>query len=117
MNMKNPIHTQNFIMLAIKAAKANGIVVKEEKELIRKYCRNIGCDKMVLSEKDDFTTDDLADFFISLEPGQKQLVLEEILRVMYADHCFDESECNFVYDLAERIGIAEEDLNRMVATV
>ena len=115
MSAKDLIDARSFIVLAIKAAKANGIVVEEEKELIRKYCAVAGCDEGEAPEESSISMAELTFFFRNLTMDEKLQILSEVLRVMYADHCFDESECNFVYDLAARLDIAEEDVNRLVA--
>ena len=114
-NMIN-INTENFLMLAVKAAKANGVVVEEEKELLRKYRKAAGSGEICSSDCPDdsgVSIETLAAYFESLTFSQKKRILFEILDVMYADHLFDESECNFVYDLAGRIGIEESELNRI----
>ncbi len=116
MNNKIYIDTENFLMLAVKAAKANGIVVEEEKELLRRYKKATGSKETCSNDCPDdsgVSIETLAAYFESLTAPQKKRVLFEILDVMYADHLFDESECNFVYDLAGRIGIEESELNRI----
>jgi len=116
MNNKIYIDTENFLMLAVKAAKANGIVVEEEKELLRRYKKSAGSKETCSNDCPDdsgVSIETLAAYFESLTAPQKKRVLFEILDVMYADHLFDESECNFVYDLAGRIGIEESELNRI----
>lgn len=115
MNKKNVIDTERFLMLAVKAAKANGIVVEEEKELIRRYSRvTEHCNE---EDFDDsyVSLESLTAYFETLSFPQKKRVLFEILNVMYSDHVFDESECNFVYDLASRIGVDESELNRILS--
>ena len=108
---------QKFLLLALKAAMANGIIVKEERDLIRRYCEEAGIDESKLPDESSITMDELDDHFAALDEDSKKAIIREVLRVMIADHRFDESECNFVYDLAGRIGIAEEDLNQLVAAI
>lgn len=116
MNNKIYFDTENFLMLAVKAAKANGIVVEEEKELLRKYSKAVNNSDLYNNDCPDdsgVSMEALTAYFESLTAPQKKRILFEILDVMYADHLFDESECNFVYDLASRIGIEEAELNRI----
>ena len=117
MNNKIYIDTERFLMLAVKAAKANGIVVEEEKELLRRYSKAVKNNSDLFCNEcpDDSSVniETLTAYFESLTAPQKKRILFEILDVMYADHLFDESECNFVYDLASRIGIEEAELNRI----
>ena len=92
-------------------------MTEEEKELLRKYSRQAGNDGDLCGadfpDDSGVSIDTLTAYFESLTAPQKKRVLFEILDVMYADHLFDESECNFVYDLAGRIGIEEAELNRI----
>ncbi len=116
MNNKIYFDTENFLMLAVKAAKANGIVVEEEKELLRKYSKAVNNSDLYNNDCPDdsgVSMEALTAYFESLTAPQKKRILFEILDVMYADHLFDESECNFVYDLASHIGIEEAELNRI----
>ena len=116
MNNKIYFDTENFLMLAVKAAKANGIVVEEEKELLRKYSKAVNNSELHNNDCPDDSSvsmEALTAYFESLTAPQKKRILFEILDVMYADHLFDESECNFVYDLASHIGIEEAELNRI----
>ena len=116
MNNKIYFDTENFLMLAVKAAKANGIVVEEEKELLRRYSKSVNNSDLYNNDCPDdsgVSMETLTAYFESLTAPQKKRILFEILDVMYADHLFDESECNFVYDLASRIGIEEAELNRI----
>ncbi len=108
---------QKFLVLALKAALANGVIVKEEKDLIRKYCEDAAIDEGKLPDESSISMDELDGYFAAMDEESKIIIIKEVLRVMIADHRFDESECNFVYDLAERIGIAEEELNRLVSTI
>ncbi len=114
MNKKNVIDTEKFLMLAIKAAKANGIVVEEEKELLRRYSRSTMYHDADTADF-DVSLDTLTAYFETLSLSQKKRILFEILNVMYSDHLFDEPECNFVYDLAGRIGVDESELSRILS--
>lgn len=115
MNKKNVIDTEKFLMLAIKAAKANGIVVEEEKELLRRYSRSTMYHDDADTSDFDVSLDTLTAYFETLSLSQKKRILFEILNVMYSDHLFDEPECNFVYDLAGRIGVDESELSRILS--
>ncbi len=115
MNKKNVIDTEKFLMLAIKAAKANGIVVEEEKELLRRYSRSTMYHDDADTADFDVSLDTLTAYFETLSLSQKKRILFEILNVMYSDHLFDEPECNFVYDLAGRIGVDESELSRILS--
>ncbi|MBQ9865887.1 MAG: hypothetical protein IJM34_02595 [Lachnospiraceae bacterium] len=115
MNKKNVIDTEKFLMLAIKAAKANGIVVEEEKELLRRYSRSTMYHDDADTTDFDVSLDTLTAYFETLSLSQKKRILFEILNVMYSDHLFDEPECNFVYDLAGRIGVDESELSRILS--
>ncbi len=115
MNKKNVIDTEKFLMLAIKAAKANGIVVEEEKELLRRYSRSTMYHDDGDTTDFDVSLDTLTAYFETLSLSQKKRILFEILNVMYSDHLFDEPECNFVYDLAGRIGVDESELSRILS--
>ena len=115
MNKKNVIDTNKFLLLAIKAAKANGIVVEEEKELLRRYGKASTFRDDAETAEFDVSFDALAAYFETLSIPQKKRILFEILNVMYSDHLFDEPECNFVYDLAGRIGVDESELSRILS--
>lgn len=115
MHSKVYMAPDKYIILAMKAAKANGVVVEEEKELIDKYCRHAGWLKADELDDESISMEELGEYFGSLSRDQKKTILYDILMVMYADHSFDESECNFVYDLAAFMGIDESDLNRMLS--
>ncbi|MBP5607852.1 MAG: TerB family tellurite resistance protein [Lachnospiraceae bacterium] len=115
MNSVKDIDRDKYIIQAIKAAKANGIVVKEEKDLIDKYCRNAGWIRADKLDDDNISMDELGEYFSGLSRDQKKTIFYDILMIMYADHRFDESECNFVYDLAGCMDIEEGDLNRMLS--
>ena len=115
MNKKNVIDTDKFLMLAIKAAKANGIVVKEEKELLHRYGKTTTFPDDADTADFDVSLDTLTAYFETLSISQKKRILFEILNVMYSDHLFDEPECNFVYDLAGRIGVDESELSRILS--
>jgi len=115
MNKKNVIDTEKFLMLAVKAAKANGIVVEEEKELLRRYSKVT--EHYNEEDPDDsyVSLESLTAYFETLSFPQKKRILFEVLNVMYSDRLFDESECNFVYDLASRIGVDESELNHILS--
>ena len=115
MNKNLSIDAEKFLMLAVKAAKANGVVVEEEKELLHRY--SMATDLRYCDVPDDSNTelDALTEYFGALTVPQKKRVLFEVLDVMYADHLFDESECNFVYDLAISIGFDENELDRILS--
>ena len=115
MNAIKNLDRDKYIILAMKAAKANGIVVKEEKDLIDKYCRNAGWIRADKLDDDNISMDELGEYFSGLSRDQKKTIFYDILMIMYADHRFDESECNFVYDLAGCMDIEEGDLNRMLS--
>ncbi len=115
MNKNISIDAEKFLMLAVKAAKANGVVVEEEKELLRRY--SLAADHIYSDVPDDSTTEieALTEYFAALTVPQKKRVLFEVLDVMYADHLFDEPECNFVYDLAISMGFEENELDRILS--
>ncbi|MBQ1487447.1 MAG: hypothetical protein IIZ41_01620 [Lachnospiraceae bacterium] len=95
-----------FLDLARATAKANGMVEDSEKEMIRRYCREMSMDEHKIY--DEVTVDEAAEFLKESSSKVRNIIIVELMILCSADGEKDKEEKKFVKDLAEKIGISLE---------
>ena len=95
-----------FLDLARATAKANGMVEDSEKEMIRRYCREMSMDEHKIY--DEVTVDEAAEFLKGSSSKVRNIIIVELMILCSADGEKDKEEKKFVKDLAEKIGISHE---------
>ena len=95
-----------FLDLARATAKANGMVEDSEKEMIRRYCREMSMDEHKIY--DEVTVDEAAEFLKGSSSKVRNIIIVELMILCSADGEKDKEEKKFVKDLAEKIGISLE---------
>ena len=95
-----------FLDLARATAKANGMVEDSEKEMIRRYCREMSMDEHKIY--DEVTVDEAAEFLKESSSKVRNIIIVELMILCSADGEKDKEVKKFVKDLAEKIGISLE---------
>ena len=95
-----------FLDLARATAKANGMVEDSEKEMIRRYCREMSMDEHKIY--DEVTVDEAAEFLKGSSSKVRNIIIVELMILCSADGEKDKEEKKFVKDFAEKIGISLE---------
>ena len=95
-----------FLDLARATAKANGMVEDSEKEMIRRYSREMSMDEHKIY--DEVTVDEAAEFLKESSSKVRNIIIVELMILCSADGEKDKEEKKFVKDLAEKIGISLE---------
>ena len=98
-----------FLDLSIHVAKANNVLAAEEKALISGYCTEMQLPPIELYETEPLET--VTDYFEMADDHIKKIVMLETFGLVYADGEFDREENSMVKQLAENIGISQEEYN------
>ena len=113
LNLLNESEKHVFISLAIRAAESNGVVEKEEIELINDYCREMMLNKIDVEKYIPESMENIVEILSSSEKSHKKIVLFEIMGLLNVDSEFDEKEKNFIYEFGLQIGIKNEELDQL----
>ncbi|MCR5701149.1 MAG: hypothetical protein K6G76_03270 [Lachnospiraceae bacterium] len=100
-----------FMNLAIKAAEANGIVELEEKNMLKAYGIEMGIKPVY--ETDLKTTEIIACLNDICDEKTRKVIVFEIIGIMISDSVYDETEKEFVYNLAESFSVTTEQQDKM----
>lgn len=99
-----------FLDMATHVAQSNGLVDDAEQNMLSQYCNEMG----ISYEMADLNTiDNIISGFAGAEESVKKVVVFELLGLGYIDGEFDSLESSIVKDFALRIGLSEEEYNRL----
>lgn len=104
-----------FLSLSVHAAKANGVVEEEEKNMIEEYCREMGIS--FFDAEDVMPLSKVVETYIESEVQSRKIVLLEILGLVYADGTYDATEKAFIQDFAEKICLDPETVEKQTELV
>lgn len=104
-----------FLDLSIHVAKANNVLASEEKALISAYCNEMQLPAIELYETEPLET--ITSYFALADKRVKNIILLEILGLVYVDGSFDEDEIKVVKKFAEEIGISVEVYDKLYEAI
>lgn len=104
-----------FLSLSVYAAKANGVVAEEEKNMIEEYCREMGI--AFFDAEDVLPFEKIVEIYSESEIQNRKIVLLEILGLVYADGIYDEKEKAFIQDFAEKICLDSEIVEKQTELI
>ena len=104
-----------FLILAKKAAKSNDDITAEEKTLISDYCIEMNIAPIVFDDIPDIALEDIAAGFSQRDQPTKNIILFELMGMMYADGSIDEAEKEFIYAFAKAIGFTKTKANSFMS--
>ncbi len=104
-----------FLILAKKAAKSNADITAEEKALISDYCIEMNIAPIAFDDIPDIALEDIAAGFSQRDQQSKNIILFELMGMMYADGNIDEAEKAFIYDFAKAIGFNKTKSNSFMS--
>lgn len=103
---------EKFLKVCAHAALSNGVLAKEEEEMMRLYCREM--DIPVNIPKDIGNLDDvLQDLAESANEAEKNIILLETLGIVKSDGVYDEKEKEFMKKLVNGLGAREGVLSKL----
>ncbi len=111
LNNLNDKQKKLFLTLAIKAADASGGISFEEKNMLKLFAMEMNIEPQYSSEDD--LDEVINELFNCSTAKELQIVLFELLGIMYSDADYDEQEQQFVDRIAERFEIGSEKIKRM----
>lgn len=96
-----------FLRLAHYIAKADGIYIEEEKEIIEEYCFEMGIDDFGGFD-DAFELERVLEYFKSKK--SRKIVLLELMILAHSDDLYDKSENNLLNKIAEKFEISKKEM-------
>lgn len=111
LNSLNDKQKKLFLTLAIKAADISGGISFEEKNMLKLFAMEMNIEPRYSTEDD--LDDVINELFNCSTVKELQIVLFEILGIMYSDSEYDAQERQFVDRIAERFEIGSEKMRRM----
>lgn len=111
----NSDEQETFLSLSVHAAKVNGVVEDEEKDMIKEYCREMGIS--FFDAEDVQPLEKVMEIYSASEMQNRKIVLLEILGLVYADGTYDEKEQDFVRDLAQKLNIDPETVEKQTELI
>ncbi len=111
LNSLNDKQKKLFLTLAIKAADISGGISFEEKNMLKLFAMEMNIEPRYSTEDD--LDDVINELFNCSTVKELQIVLFEILGIMYSDSEYDAQERKFVDRIAERFEIGSEKIRRM----
>lgn len=112
LNSLNDKQKNLFQQLAIKAAESNGVVVLEEKNMLKCFAIEMNIDPFYST---DISMDDLLNEIIENSNEQVLRIFTfEALAIMISDSEFDDEEKKFVDVIVSKFGITKDVTNEML---
>ena len=94
-----------FLQTCVLAAKANGVVAKEEQAMMSEYCHEMG--RMEQISWVDVPKESVFQNVSKISSDkEKKIILLEILGLVKADNVYDAQEQEFVAELVEAMGLS-----------
>lgn len=115
LNRLDFVEKEAFISLAVKAAESNGRIADEEYQMIEDYCKEMGI--AFFDSKNLKPMEDVIRIYSEADDQNKQIVVLEIVGLMYADGGYDSKEKEFVDDFANKIGVTQDSVRKIEDTV
>ncbi len=103
-----PEEKEAFISLCVHAASANNIVEDTEFETIEEYCKEMGITFFNTHKVTE--VENVIGLFSGSETRHKRIVIFGIIELLHSDGSYDNNEKNFIFDLAQKIGLSEGDV-------
>lgn len=101
-----------FVELAIKAAESNGIVLLEEKNMLKAFAMEMGIRPVYKTER---KTEEIIEEIIKISSERDlKIIVFEILGIIISDNDFDEKEKAFVNHLVERCNLDTGLIDKMI---
>lgn len=101
--------------MSVHAAKANGVVEEEEKDMIEEYCREMGIS--FFDAENVIPIEKVVEIYAVSEIQCKKIALLEILGLVYADGTYDAKEKDFIRDFAQKICLDPETVEKQTELV
>ncbi len=112
LNSLNNSQKKLFIELAIKAAESNGVVLLEEKNMLKAFAIEMGISPIYHTERE---TEDIIDEIVRISSEKElKVILFEILGIIVSDNVFDEKEKMFVKHVVEKCNLDTVLIDEMV---
>ncbi|MDO5361025.1 MAG: hypothetical protein Q4F03_00060 [Eubacteriales bacterium] len=103
---------KRFLDICVHAAMSDGNFVKEEKEMMAAYCREMNIPEYIPEENESLETI-LNDFVNNSSDVERKIVLTEILGLVKADNAYTEKEKEFMEKLAAKMCIEAGVLDKI----
>lgn len=104
-----------FLSLSVHAAKANGVVAEEEKDMIEEYCHEMGIS--FFDAENVQPLEKVLEIYGGSDMQNRKIVLLETLGLVYADGTYDEAEQDFVRELAQKLCIDPETVEKQTELI
>lgn len=112
LNSLNNSQKTLFIELAIKAAESNGVVLLEEKNMLKAFAIEMEISPIYHTERE---TEDIIDEIVRISSEKElKVILFEILGIIVSDNVFDEKEKMFVKHVVEKCNLDTVLIDEMV---
>ena len=115
LNRLDFIEKEAFVSLAVRAAEANGHFSDKEYQMIEEYCKEMGI--AFFDAKNLKPMEDVVRVFAEADEQHKKIAVLETIGLMYADGGYDEQERAFVNDFVSKIGVSEDAVRKIEATL
>lgn len=113
LNSLNNKQKSLFVELAIKAAESNGLVLLEEKNMLKAFAMEMGIVPVYKTER---KTEEIIEEIIKISSERDlKIIIFEILGIIISDNEFDEKEKVFVNHFAESCNMDSGLVDKMVA--
>lgn len=115
LNELSAAEKENFMSLAVNAAKSNDELADEEYLMLQEYCREMGLPYFDASTVKPL--DEIVDTFKKSSSKVKKIVVFELLGLLVVDGDFDNKERAFFKEFYEKLGVSEEtviELNNLL---
>lgn len=111
----NSKEQEAFLSLSVHAAKANGVVEEEEKDMIEEYCREMGIS--FFDAENVIPIEKVVESYADSEIQCRKIVLLEILGLVYADGTYDVKEKEFIRNFAQNICLDPETVKKQTELI
>ena len=105
LNKLDVLEKEAFISLSVHAALSNDEITDSEYEMIEEYCKEMGI--AFFDAQKAKSIDEIIDVYKASEKSSKNIVLLEILGLLYADGLYDDKEKKFIREFADKIGFSD----------
>ncbi len=115
LEMLNDEQKYLFLHLAALAASANNVVEDAERDMLIHFAREMNIEPIVKSDKQlDEITDALKELCGNTE---RKVILFELVGIMFSDTQCDEKETAFLNEVATKLSVSSDDINKMIGLV
>ncbi len=111
LNLLSDTEKKAFLGLSYHAASANGVVEETETLMIQEYCKEMNIEYEESDAKIDYNS--VIEVFKGSDIKHKKISFIEIIGLLYSDGKYDETERNFAKNYANKIGLADDDVEQL----